>query len=225
MARNSDALLNVSGMDAGYGQINVIRAGSVLVEAGEVVGLVGRNGAGKTTFIAAVAGLIRSTSGQVLLNGADISSMPANRRVAAGLAIIPSGGRLFRSLTVEENITIGASGSDAAQLADVFRLFPELVPLRGRYAGKLSGGERQMVAISRALMLRPRLLLMDEPSEGLAPVVVFRLAKAIGEMREAGAGILLAEQNMKFTDLMCGRWYAIEKGAIAPLAHSAEAAH
>ena len=223
--KTSEEILRVEGLDAGYGHITVIRNGSVTVSAGEVVGLVGRNGAGKTTFISAIAGLIRSTKGSVLVSGQEISTLPANKRVAAGLAICPSGGRLFKSLTVEENLTIGASEPIAPQLEKVFALFPELTKRRERYAGKLSGGERQMVAIGRALMLRPRLLLMDEPSEGLAPVVVLRVAKAIQELRATGVGILLAEQNMKFTDLVCQRWYAIDKGAIEALKHSADAAH
>jgi branched-chain amino acid transport system ATP-binding protein len=209
----------VTGLDAGYGQITVIHNGGVCVRAGEVVGLVGRNGAGKTTFISAIAGLVRSSSGSILVSGQEISSLPASKRVAAGVAICPSGGRLFKSLTVEENLTIGATEPVAPQLKTVFSLFPELHERRERYAGQLSGGERQMTAIGRALMLRPRLLLMDEPSEGLAPVVVLRVAKAIKELRETGVGILLAEQNMKFTDLVCQRWYSIEKGTIASLRH------
>ena len=218
MAKNSDReVLRVAALDAGYGRVKVIRNGHVSVNAGEVVGLVGRNGAGKTTFISAIAGLVPADAGSVLVAGNEVSGLRASKRVAAGLAIVPSGGRLFRSLTVEENLTIGAAAPIAPQLKEVLTLFPELHPLRQRYAGKLSGGERQMVAIGRALMLRPRLLLMDEPSEGLAPIVVLRLAETIKRLRATGVGILLAEQNMKFTDLVCQRWYSIEKGAIQPL--------
>ena len=227
MAKNSEALLQVSGLDAGYGQVRVIRSGSVVVHPGEVVGLVGRNGAGKTTFISAIAGLIPQVSGSIVLQGQALSGLPASQRVPAGLAICPSGGRLFRSLTVQENLSIGAMGAAGAheeQMQQVLALFPELVPLLGRYAGKLSGGERQMVAIGRALMLRPRLLLMDEPSEGLAPIVVLRVAEAIKALRARGVGILLAEQNVKFTELVCQRWYAIDKGAITPLQREATGA-
>ena len=218
MAKNSDGeVLRVAGLDAKYGRVKVIRDAHVSVKAGEVVGLVGRNGAGKTTFISAIAGLVTTDAGSILVAGSEISGLPANKRVAGGLAIVPSGGRLFKSLTVEENLTIGAAAPVASLLEQVFTLFPELIRLRQRYAGKLSGGERQMVAIGRALMLRPRLLLMDEPSEGLAPIVVLRLAETIKRLRATGVGILLAEQNMKFTDLVCQRWYSIEKGAIQPL--------
>jgi ABC-type branched-subunit amino acid transport system ATPase component len=214
LAKSSDEVLRVDALDAGYGHVKVIRGGAVEVRSGEVVGLVGRNGAGKTTFISAIAGLIASQSGAIHVNGRDIVGLSASKRVGAGVAICPSGGRLFKSLTVEENLTIGTYG--AAHLEQVLLLFPELQKLRQRYAGKLSGGERQMVAIGRALMLRPRLLLMDEPSEGLAPIVVLRLAEAIKTLRATGVGILLAEQNVKFTDLVCQRWYAIDKGVIAP---------
>jgi len=218
LAKNSDGeVLRVAGLDAKYGRVKVIRDAHVSVKAGEVVGLVGRNGAGKTTFISAIAGLVTTDAGSILVAGSEISGLPANKRVAGGLAIVPSGGRLFKSLTVEENLTIGAAAPVASLLEQVFTLFPELIRLRQRYAGKLSGGERQMVAIGRALMLRPRLLLMDEPSEGLAPIVVLRLAETIKRLRATGVGILLAEQNMKFTDLVCQRWYSIEKGAIQAL--------
>lgn len=220
MAKKSEELLRVAGLDAGYGHVTVIRKANMSVHAGEVVGLVGRNGAGKTTFLAALAGLLANATGSVQLAGHEIAAMPANRRVAAGIAIVPSGGRLFKSLTVDENLTIGSKEPQPEQLQQVLELFPELHKLRQRYAGKLSGGERQMVAIGRALMLRPKLLLMDEPSEGLAPIVVLRLAHAIQALRARGMSILVAEQNIKFTDLICQRWFSIEKGAIAPLAHT-----
>jgi branched-chain amino acid transport system ATP-binding protein len=184
------------------------------------VGLVGRNGAGKTTFINAVAGLVAATSGSIQVDGKELFGVPANKRVAAGVAIVPSGGRLFRSLTVEENLTIGANHVTPEQLDHVYGLFPEMAAFRARYAGRLSGGERQMVAISRALLLRPRLLCLDEPSEGLAPIIVLRLAEAIKTLCSSRIAILLAEQNVKFTDLICHRWYAINKGDIASIDHT-----
>jgi ABC-type branched-subunit amino acid transport system ATPase component len=220
LAKRSDALLHVTGLCAGYGHVQVIRDASISVAAGEVAGLVGRNGAGKTTFLMALAGLLATpASGRVVLGGAEVGSAPANRRVEAGLAIVPSGGRLFKSLTVRENLTIGAHDGVKELLDETLGLFPELVRLLDRYAGKLSGGERQMVAIGRALMLRPKVLLMDEPSEGLAPLVVVRVAKAIQALQAKGLTILIAEQNVKFTDLICDRWFSIDKGAVAPVEH------
>ena len=212
--------MRVVGLEAGYGHVRVIRDANLAVNAGEVVGLVGRNGAGKTTFINALAGLISATAGSIVVDGQELFGLPAHRRVAAGVAIVPSGGRLFRSLSVEENLTIGVERPTPGLLDDAYKLFPKLAALRDRYAGKLSGGERQMVAISRALLLRPRLLLLDEPSEGLAPIVVLRLAEAIKSLCSSGMGILLAEQNIKFTDLICHRWYGIDKGDITPFAHA-----
>ena len=214
MAKRFDAVLRVSGLNAGYGHVRVIRDANVSVAAGDVVGLIGRNGVGKTTFINAVAGLIPPESGSIQVNDQELFGQPASRRVAAGVAIVPSGGRLFKSLTVDENLTIGAKDPDSERLRSVFQLFPEMAALRERYAGKLSGGERQMVSIGRALMLNPLFLLLDEPSEGLAPIVVLRLAEAIKTLRSSGVGILVAEQNVKFTDLICQRWYAIDKGVV-----------
>lgn len=225
MAKQSDEVLRVTGLDAGYGRVKVIREGTLSVGRGEVVGLIGRNGAGKTTFISALAGLIMPGAGSIQLDGVEIARLSASKRVLAGLAIVPSGGRLFRSLTVAENLTIGVAKPDSTQLETVFSLFPELLKLRLRYAGKLSGGERQMVAIARALILQPRLLLLDEPSEGLAPIVVLRLARAINTLRESGMSMVIAEQNARFTDIICQRWYSIDKGSISPVERELSLAH
>lgn len=213
----SDDMLIVKNLCAGYGHVKVIRDGCLAVPVGKVVGLVGRNGAGKTTFLSALSGLIPDVTGEIILHEEQISSLPSFKRVRAGLGIVPSGGRLFKSLTVEENLTIGNPKFSEADLVEILRLFPELEKLLSRHAGKLSGGERQMVAIGRALMLKPKMLLLDEPSEGLAPIVVLRLADAIKQLREKGMSMLIAEQNVKFTDLICDSWFAIDKGAITEL--------
>ena len=213
----SDAVLEVRNLCAGYGRVRVVREASVTVGAGEVVGVVGRNGAGKTTFISAIAGLLRRTEGTVRLRERDVSAFAPHERVHAGMALVPSGGRLFKSLTVGENLAIGARHPPQDELERVLGLFPELVPLLERYAGKLSGGERQMVAIGRAMLLKPRLLLLDEPSEGLAPIVVLRLAEALRTLRDRGLAALVAEQNVRFTELTCQRRYSIEKGHVEEL--------
>jgi branched-chain amino acid transport system ATP-binding protein len=215
LANPSDSILDVQGLSSGYGAVKVVRNASLRVAAGEAVGLVGRNGAGKTTFISTVAGLLGQTVGSIHLARRDISQLPAHLRVQAGLALVPSGGRLFRSLTVEENLLIGISRPNPQDLESVFSLFPELKPLRQRYAGRLSGGERQMVAIGRALVLKPRLVLLDEPSEGLAPIIVLRLVQALKALQETSLAVLVAEQNVRFTELTCQRSYLIEKGHVS----------
>lgn len=218
MAKTSEPILQVANLNAGYGHVKVIRNAHLSVAAGEVVGLVGRNGAGKTTFLSSLIGLLPGTQGSIRLGGQELAGLPSHERVRHGLVISPSGGRLFKSLTVKENLEIGLVSPTAADLEPVLRLFPELDKLLSRYAGKLSGGERQMVAIGRALMLKPRLLLLDEPSEGLAPIVVLRVAEAIKALRETGIAMLVAEQNVKFTDLICERWFHIDKGLITSVA-------
>lgn len=215
LAKVSEPMFQVRGLDAGYGIVTVIRNASLYVGSGEVVGLVGRNGAGKTTFISAIAGLIGDTKGSIVLNGREFSDVSPHERVEAGIAIVPSGGRLFKNLTVAENLTIGLPKPVESDLAPVLELFPELDKLRERNAGKLSGGERQMVAIGRAMLLKPKLLLLDEPTEGLAPIVVLRLIEALRRLLDQGVAMLIAEQNVKFTDMICNRRYMIEKGAIA----------
>ncbi|MDR5814130.1 MULTISPECIES: ATP-binding cassette domain-containing protein [unclassified Caballeronia] len=210
----SEPMFQVRGLDAGYGNVTIVRNANVSIEAGEVVGLVGRNGAGKTTFISSIAGLIDSTKGSILLEGHELAALPLHRRVQGGIAIVPSGGRLFKNLTVAENLAIGLTRPSGNDLLPVFELFPELKKLRERNAGKLSGGERQMVAMGRAMLLEPKLLLLDEPTEGLAPIIVLRLADALRRLLERGVAMLIAEQNVKFTDLICNRRYMIEKGSI-----------
>jgi ABC-type branched-subunit amino acid transport system ATPase component len=214
LVSHSEAVLEVRKFHAGYGRLTVVREVNLFVRAGEVVGLVGRNGAGKTTFISALAGLLEQSRGEIWLNGRDLSSLAACERVEAGIALVPSGGRLFKSLTVEENLSIGLKAPKASDLEPIFKLFPELVRLRERYAGKLSGGERQMVAIGRAILLNPSLLLLDEPSEGLAPIIVLRLVDVLRTLWERGVATLVAEQNVRFTELTCQRHYSIEKGYV-----------
>ena len=213
--KTSENILQVERLNAGYGHVQVIRNASLSIEAGEVVGLVGRNGAGKTTFLASLIGMLSNAQGSIRLCGQELAAMPSHERVRQGLVISPSGGRLFKSLTVAENLALGVPQATAADLEPALTLFPELHNLKDRYAGKLSGGERQMVAIGRALMLKPRLLLLDEPSEGLAPIVVLRVAEAIKTLRETGIAMLVAEQNVKFTDTVCNRWFHIDKGVIS----------
>lgn len=221
----SEPVLDVRGLNAGYGPVTVVRDAALTVDRGEVVGLVGRNGAGKTTLISAIAGMLDRAHGEIKLTGRDVSTLPAHARVKAGVALVPSGGRLFKSLTVAENLLIGIEQPTERDLEPVCKLFPELVPLRDRYAGRLSGGERQMVAIGRAMLLKPRLLLLDEPSEGLAPIIVLRLVEALRTLQESGVSALVAEQNVKFTDLTCQRRYAIEKGHVQEMELVASSAH
>ena len=213
----SEPLLEVSNLYAGYGPVMVVRDASISIARGETVGLVGRNGAGKTTCMSAIAGMLQRTRGAIRLGETDLSRHPTHERIRAGLALVPSGGRLFKTLTVEENLLIGLERPTEDDLAPILTLFPELNALRKRHAGRLSGGERQMVAIGRAMILKPRLLLLDEPSEGLAPIIVLRLAEAIKRLREAGVSALIAEQNAKFAELTCMRSYAIEKGDVRPV--------
>lgn len=209
-----NAVLELENLTAGYGRIEVVRRVDLVVRPGEAVALVGRNGAGKTTLINAIAGLLDKVSGGIRLCNHDIISRQAHSRVQLGLGLVPSGGRLFRSLTVEENLMIGVPRPSKSTLDPTFELFPELGRIRSRYAGGLSGGERQMVAIGRALVQSPRLLLLDEPSEGLAPIIVLRVAEAIRALQEQGVAMLVAEQNVRFSEMTTSRRYAIEKGEV-----------
>jgi len=208
--------LQVSGLNVRYGKSHVVFDLDLEVGAGELVTLLGRNGAGKTTTILGVVGLLPGATGDVRVAGQPVSSWPPYRRTKGHIAYVPSGARCFPNLTVQENLELtaqrdGASGWD---LRRVFELFPRLEQLRANLAGGLSGGERQMLAVGRALMSNPRVLLLDEPTEGLAPVVVQSITSLLRSLKETGVSILLAEQNHQVALRVADRAAFLEKGRI-----------
>jgi branched-chain amino acid transport system ATP-binding protein len=189
------------------------------VNAGEMVSLIGANGAGKTTTLKAITGLLRPVAGAVRYNGEDIVAVPVHQRVSMGMALVPEGRGIFPRLTVAENLDMGAySRNDPAavrdDLARVYALFPRLAERRRQTGGTLSGGEQQMLAIGRAMMSRPRLLLLDEPSMGLAPLMVQKIFETIRAIAADGVTILLVEQNARLALEMCRRGYVMESGEI-----------
>jgi branched-chain amino acid transport system ATP-binding protein len=212
-------LLEVSGLKVAYGGINAVKGIDFAVKAGEMVTLIGANGAGKTTTLKALTGLVRPAAGRVRYNGADVTALPAHRLVSLGMALVPEGRGVFPRLTVEENLELGAySRSDAAAIVGdrnrTYTLFPRLGERRLQAAGTLSGGEQQMLAIGRALMSRPQLLLLDEPSMGLAPLMVQKIFETIRAIAAEGVTILLVEQNAKLALEICNRGYVMESGEI-----------
>ena len=214
------ALLEVAGLDAFYGRAHVLAGVALAVEPGEVVALMGRNGAGKSTTLKALAGLLRPASGSIHYNGMDITARPAFELVRQGLALVPEGRGVFGRLTVEENLAMGAySRRDAAGIATdrdrVYGLLPRLAERRRQPGGTLSGGEQQMLALGRALMSRPRMLLLDEPSMGLAPLIVQTIFETIRAIAAEGVTLLLVEQNAKLALETCHRGYVMESGLIA----------
>ena len=212
--------LAVSGLTAGYGGPPVIRDVSLSVGEGETVALLGRNGAGKTTTLLGLAGALRAGSGSVRLGGEEQAGRPSHRVARAGLALVPQGRRIFPTLTVRENLMLGSRQGD---LAAVYRLFPVLEERAAQLGTALSGGEQQMLAIGRALMTRPRLLLLDEPSEGLAPQVVRNIAALVARLAaDEGLSILIAEQNLRTALQMASRVYVLERGEVAHQAAAAE---
>lgn len=208
--------LSVESVNAYYGSSHVLWDVSLRVEPGEIVTLLGRNGAGKTTTINSIAGLLKAASGRISVNGQDLTAAPTHTRVNAGLALVPAAGRLFKSLTIRENLELveGRRVDDRCSVDDVFALFPRIAEFPDRKAGALSGGERQMVAFGRAMMANPTILLLDEPSEGLAPLVVAAMGDAIRVMRDRGVGVLLCEQSHHFATSVASRAYMLEKGSV-----------
>ena len=215
-----ETLLEVTGLSAGYAGVQVLWGVDLVVAPGESVALIGANGAGKTTLLRTLAGLLPAWEGTVRFRGQSLDTQPPHRRVGAGMVMVPEGRQLFAGLTVRENLLMGAFGrSDpkSALLADLERiesLFPILRERQRQLAGHLSGGEQQQCAIGRALMARPRLLMIDELSLGLAPVIVDRLIEAIAEIHSAGLTLLIVEQDVGSALTMAERGYVIESGRI-----------
>jgi len=211
-------MLAVENLHAGYGQAAILRGVSLALAAGEVLVLLGRNGAGKSTTMKALIGLIRPTAGRILLDGRDIAGDEPHRIARAGLGWVPEERRIFPDLTVAENLEVGrrppADARPAWTPERLFALFPNLAALRDRPGSRISGGEQQMLAIARTLMGNPRLLLLDEPSEGLAPVIVDEMAQAILALKAEGATVLLAEQNLGFAARVGDRAAILETGRI-----------
>jgi branched-chain amino acid transport system ATP-binding protein len=214
--------LAVDHLDAWYGTAHILFDMSFIVGRGEVVALMGRNGAGKSTTVKAVMGLLPRRSGTVRLNGRDVSSLRPFEIARLGMGFTPEDRRIFSDLTVLENLDVGvqpardpAAGAPANWTIDaVFELFPNLAELRHRRGGHMSGGEQQMLTIARTLMGNPLVILLDEPSEGIAPIVVERIADTIEKLKKSGLSILLSEQNVGFAEAVSDRAYMIEKGQI-----------
>jgi branched-chain amino acid transport system ATP-binding protein len=217
----ADELLTVRGVSSGYGQILAIRDIDLTVRASEIVSVVGANGAGKSTLLRTIAGLLPARTGRITFAGEDLTAVPAHAMAARGLAMVAEGGRLFPFMTVRENLELGAFHSQArrrrdATLDEVYELFPILRERAGQLAGRLSGGERQMCAVARAVMSLPRLLMLDEPSLGLAPIMVERLFALLRRLVEArGLTVLLVEQNVADALEMCAEGYILERGQVA----------
>lgn len=212
-------MLEVRGLGAAYGEAVVLRDVSLTVPEGQIVALLGPNGAGKTTLVKAIARLIPITAGSVTLGEQDLQQLPVHTVVEAGLAIVPEGRRLFTQMTVEENLQLGAYSKKAREdvkttIEEVYERFPRLRERAAQRAGTLSGGEQQMLALGRALMTKPRMLLMDEPSLGLSPLLTTEMFELISSVTALGVGVLLVEQNVAKTLQIAQYGYVLEQGRI-----------
>jgi len=222
-------MLKIDDLHVYYGEIHALKGVALEIRRGEIVTLLGNNGAGKTTTLKSISGLLAPRHGRVVLEGDDLSGLPAHEVVQRGVAHVPEGRRIFNRLTVRENLAMGAyrrkdADGVAADLERVLSLFPVLKARAGQVGGTLSGGEQQMLAIGRALMARPRLLLLDEPSMGLAPVVVEKIFDTVVDINRQGTTILLVEQNAAMALAVAHRGYVLETGTIALFGTAAELA-
>ncbi len=223
-------MLALSEVSAGYGSVRAFSDVSITVGEGEAVGLLGANGAGKSTTLRAISGLVRKTSGAITFLGTNITSLPAYKITELGIAHVPEGRQVFPELTVKENLEIGAyipsaKAARTRSLDLVFNIFPVLAERRKQLAGTMSGGEQQMLAVGRGLMLQPRLLMLDEPSLGLAPVVTDATFQKIQEIHAMGTAILLVEQNVSRALTLVQRAYVLESGKVIMEGTSAELAN
>ena len=222
-------MLKLDRLDAGYGGFQALFGVTMRVDAGEAVAVIGSNGAGKTTLLRAISGLVRPTAGTMEMEGRDLVTMPAHRIIETGIAHVPESRRLFPRLTVHDNLRMGAftpsaRAGFAERLDYVFSLFPRLKERQGQLAGTLSGGEQQMCAIARALMSRPKLVLLDEPSMGLAPVIVAQVFDLVRRIRSEGYTVLIVEQNVRQVLKVANRAYLLEVGRIKAAGTAAELA-
>lgn len=213
----SDMMLKVDNINVYYGQIHTLKDVSIEVKKSEIVALIGANGAGKTTTLRTISGLLRSKTGRIEFNDEDISHTEAHKLVSKGIAHVPEGRHVFLQMTVQENLEMGAytnASYTKEGIADVYQRFPRLKHRRNQIAGTLSGGEQQMLAMGRALMSRPHLMMLDEPSMGLAPILVQQIFDIIKELHAAGTTILLVEQNAEMALEIANRAYVLESGRI-----------
>ena len=214
----SEPLLDVTALTARYGLAQVLFGVSLTLARGEVAALVGRNGAGKSTTLKAILGLVARDADRLSFDGREIGALPAYRVARLGLGYVPEERRIFTDLTVEENLEVGRQPARASRAAwtpeRLFEIFPNLAEMRDRQASRMSGGEQQMLTIARTLMGNPTAVLLDEPSEGLAPVIVEQMAAAVRAMKREGVAVLLSEQNLAFAGSIADRALVIDKGAI-----------
>ena len=217
-----DALLEVRSLTVRHGKVEAVRGVDLVVPRGRIVTVIGPNGAGKTTLLSAIAGLLPCAGGEVILEGRAITGAPVEENVARGLSLVPESRELFAQMSVADNLRLGAFASrragrreQDARLGEVYRIFPRLLERRDQVARTLSGGERQMLALGRALMSRPRLLLLDEPSLGLAPLIVREILAVVAELRRSGVSILLVEQNARAALEIADDGYVLETGEVS----------
>jgi branched-chain amino acid transport system ATP-binding protein len=220
------ALLQVDGIHTYYGAIEALRGVSLTVEEGEVVTIIGSNGAGKSTTLRSISGLTPASTGTITFEGSNITRLPAHEIVSYGIALAPEGRHCFARMSVRENLDLGAYRRRDTEIEEdmdrVFDLFPRLKERERQKAGTMSGGEQQMLAIGRALMARPKLLMLDEPSMGIAPILVQRIYETIAEINRQGVSILLVEQNANYALDVSKRGYVLETGEVALTNESAE---